>query len=134
MASRDLNDLHPTLKALAIKFLDECKARGYDILVTCTYRSTEEQNKLYEQGRSNPGKIVTYVKGGKSKHNATIGGLPASRAFDIVPMENGKPNWSNLEAFRRIGEIGKSIGLVWGGDWTKFKDMPHFELPKTNQA
>jgi hypothetical protein len=27
-----------------------------------------------------------------------------------------------------MGRIGKECGLVWGGDWKKIKDMPHFEL------
>ena len=34
-----------------------------------TYRSFDEQNHLYAQGRTKPGKIVTYAKGGQSYHN-----------------------------------------------------------------
>ncbi|NIO68096.1 MAG: hypothetical protein GTN71_03315, partial [Anaerolineae bacterium] len=28
----------------------------------------------------------------------------------------------------RLGEIGKGLGLEWGGDWPDLVDMPHFEL------
>lgn len=128
MASRAIVDLHPNLRPLALKFLDECHANGYEVLITCTYRSAEEQNRLYAQGRTTSGNIVTKLKGGQSKHNATLDGVPASKAFDFVPIENGKLAWSNVQMFKRLGEIGKALGLVWGGDWKSFKDYPHFEL------
>jgi len=28
-----------------------------------------------------------------------------------------------------VGAIGKSVGLEWGGDWTRLPDRPHFQLP-----
>jgi hypothetical protein len=28
-----------------------------------------------------------------------------------------------------MGEIGESVGLEWGGNWTgKLRDMPHFQM------
>lgn len=30
---------------------------------------------------------------------------------------------------RGAGEIGVSLGLVWGGNFEKQKDYPHFEYP-----
>ena len=47
-------------------------------IVTEGYRSPERQDELYTRGRSAPGPIVTYKRGGESKHNA----LP-SRALEI---------------------------------------------------
>jgi peptidoglycan L-alanyl-D-glutamate endopeptidase CwlK len=29
-----------------------------------------------------------------------------------------------------VGRIGKSLGLEWAGDWTKFKEFPHFQIPQ----
>ena len=31
--------------------------------------------------------------------------------------------------FSKVGSIGKSIGLEWGGDWKSIVDRPHFQLP-----
>ena len=31
--------------------------------------------------------------------------------------------------FNSVGQIAKSIGLGWGGDWTSVKDTPHLYLP-----
>lgn len=131
MASRKLADLHPDVQPLAQQFLDKCAAQGIDILVTCTYRSGEEQDELYAKGRTAAGSIVTNAKAGQSKHNFNISGQPASLAFDVVPLRNGKPVWGtkgeDLVLWLRVGGIGESVGLEWAGRWKRFKEFPHFE-------
>lgn len=124
--SRKIDDLIPEMQVLCRKFIDLCKAEGISILITSTYRDAECQNALYAKGRSAPGKIVTWAKGGQSMHNYRV-------AFDVVPMRYGKPVWStrghDLELWNRIGEIGKSIGLCWAGDWSPGKrEFPHFQF------
>lgn len=133
MASRSLADLHPAMKKKANEFLLKCQEKGIEVMIYCTYRSSKEQNELYAQGRTAPGKIVTMAKGGQSKHNNTLNGEPAALAFDCVPLRNGKPVWNNrteedLKLWQKLGTIGKSIGLEWAGDWFKFREMPHFQL------
>ncbi len=90
MASRDPKELHPDLQLIYMKFSEIAKRNSIDFLLTCTYRSNEEQQKLYNQGRTLPGPIVTNASAGKSAHNFTINGIGASKAFDIVPLRNGK--------------------------------------------
>ena len=31
--------------------------------------------------------------------------------------------------FRKAAEIGKKLGLAWGGDWRSIVDKPHLYLP-----
>jgi len=144
MASRKLSDLHPALQAPAQAFIDECAAEGIDLLVTCTYRTGNEQDELYAQGRTKPGRIVTNARAGQSSHNATLNGLPASKALDVVPIRHGKPVWGtsgngidndpadddkdDLELWQRVGIIGDRHGFQWAGRWKKFKEYPHFEM------
>lgn len=131
MASRSLNDLHPALKPLAEEFLKNCSSDGLDILITCTFRSPQEQNSLYEQGRTKPGRIVTNAKGGESAHNFILDGKPAAKAFDFVPMIDGKPEWhGNDPSWNQAGEIGEKLGLEWAGRWVKFKELAHMQLKK----
>lgn len=118
--SRDINELHPKVKAKAQAFLDECKKAGLNVIIYSTYRDHESQNDLYAQGRTKSGKIVTKAKGGDSFHNWRV-------AFDAAPVTNGKIDWNNSKLFERMGAIGKKVGLEWGGDW-KFKDMPHLQF------
>jgi len=139
MASRSLADLHPDLRPLAERFIARCKERQVDVLITDTYRSHEEQAALYAQGRTAPGKIVTRAKPGQSAHNHTIGGKPAARAFDAVPLLHGKPiyedprdpdnDWSNDFGWRVMGEVAAELGLEWyGRPDAPFREAPHFQL------
>ena len=57
--------------------------------ITDGYRSIQEQNTLYAQGRTTPGNIVTHARGGQSLHNY-------GNAFDVVQMRNGIPIWEKL--------------------------------------
>ena len=132
VASRRLEDLHPAIQPLAAKLVKECRKEGIDLLIYATYRSKEEQVKLYAIGRTKDlGKSpVTWTLA--SRHTEEFeDGTPASTAFDCVPMLMGKCMWSSSQLYKRVGEIGKKIGLSWGGDWgAKRKDSPHFQLPR----
>lgn len=118
----DINTLHPAIREMVTKFIEDVKNElGIDLLVTSGMRTFEQQQALYDQGRTKPGQIVTKAKPGTSFHNYGL-------AIDIVPLLAGKPNWKSKD-FARIAEIGKRIGFSWGGDWKSFKDLPHFEYP-----
>lgn len=113
--------LEPQIQPLARKLLADAKAQGLDLIVTQGLRTMAEQQALYDQGRTTPGNIVTNAKPGSSWHNFGL-------AFDVAVVVNGKPTWPNDAAlWKRIGDIGKAAGLVWGGDFKSFVDMPHFE-------
>lgn len=124
ITSRLIADLLPPVAERATKLVELCHAEGIEIIITSTYRDLEAQTRLYAQGRSLPGQIVTYAKAGDSWHNWR-------RAFDVVPLRNGKPLWSvrgaDKDVWMRIGEIGTSLGLEWGGDWDRHPDYPHFQ-------
>lgn len=111
MASRSLDDLLPPAKERALRFEAECARQGLDVLIYCTYRSPEEQNEIYAQGRTKPGKVVTNARGGESFHNWRC-------AFDFVPLLAGKPQWGDADLYRKAGVIAESLGLEWAGRWT----------------
>ena len=117
--SRSILELNAETKQKYFSFAEGMKAENIDFIITCTGRSPAEQEALYAKGRTKPGKIVTWTL--KSKH---IEG----KAFDICIMENGVPDWnvSNPD-WTRAGEIGVSVGLIWGGNFKTTKDFPHFE-------
>ncbi len=131
-------------------FREKAAVLGLDYILTCTYRSNKEQDELYAQGRTKPGRIVTRAKGGESSHNFTVDSRPASLAFDIVPLRYGKPVWGatgngidsdptdddkdDLELWQRFGQIGNDCGLDWfGAPDASFREMPHFQLRNAKQ-
>jgi peptidoglycan LD-endopeptidase CwlK len=122
-ADKKLANVHPTLKTKAIELIKRAHAQGIYVLITQGYRSIAEQNELYAQGRTKPGKIVTNAKGGYSYHNFGL-------AFDIVIQNaDGSLCWSVADKrWKTVGAIGKSLGLEWGGEWRDFPDYPHFQL------
>lgn len=124
MASRSFDDLAPQFRDRFIKWHREAeKAAGVPLLVTCTYRSNEEQDALYAIGRTKPGKKVTNAHAGQSAHNWAM-------ALDFVPIENGKPVWDGEHpAWRKAGNLAKDFGLEWGGEWAgRLIDKPHIEV------
>ena len=134
MSSRKLTDLHPQMQPMVTRFLANARAAGIDLLVTCTYRSNEEQAALYAIGRTKPGRIVTNAKPGRSTHNNTLNGKPAALAVDVVPLRDGKPVWSASDpVWKKVGEIGEKVGLEWAGRWNKpplGAEFPHFQHPQ----
>ena len=121
--SRDITLLHPEVQAIIPKFLNECKNRGLIVKTTDTVRTKQEQDKLYAQGRTESGNIVTWVKYPYSNHNWGM-------AFDIC-RNDGKGPYNDSDGwFKKVGQVGKSFGLEWGGDWKGTPDKPHFELTK----
>ena len=113
--------LHPQVRQKAIDFINAAEKKGIKLRVVSAFRSIAEQNKLYAQGRTAPGNIVTKAKGGQSSHNF-------GTAIDVVPIVNGQPDWDT--DWHKIATIGKSLGFSWGGDWKSFKDVAHVEAAR----
>ena len=119
--SRKIDDLLPVVQVRVRRFLELCRENDIDILITSTYRDNESQNALYAQGRTLPGKKVTNAKAGESWHNHRC-------AIDVVPLRNGKPVWDGKDpVWQDVGRLGKEAGLVWAGEWVKFKELAHFQ-------
>ncbi len=119
-SARNLAGCDEHLQELARELLRRTYAEGWRFKVTSGNRTQAEQDSLYAQGRTKPGPIVTWTR-----HSRHIGG----RAFDLTLFthDGTQPVWES-PAYKRAGEIGQQLGLVWGGRW-KTPDEPHFELP-----
>lgn len=129
---RDITKLHPRLQDKANELVALCKKNGITIKIGECYRSVEEQNALYAQGRTKPGNIVTNAKG-TSYSSQHQWGIAFDFFLDMDIDGDGKKSddaFNNKKStFNKVGKLGKSIGLGWGGDWTSPVDMPHFYLP-----
>jgi peptidoglycan hydrolase-like protein with peptidoglycan-binding domain len=124
-ANRKL-DVKGMSKTVAEKVREVIKDLQKDDIYVCVaqgYRSKDEQDELYAQGRTEPGNKVTNAKGGQSNHNFGV-------AVDLcLYTEDGKDViWTADGDFKKVVAAMKKEGFKWGGDWKSFKDNPHFEL------
>ena len=114
-ASRQrLDHAHPLLREL---FLAVAEKAAIEVLESQRGRSAQE--RAFALGHSR-------AHFGQSAHN-----WAPSIALDVVPTPL---DWTDLARFRALAAVVKDeakarrIPLVWGGDWARLKDMPHYEL------
>lgn len=111
----NLEGVHPDLKAV---MLHAIKTSTIDFTVLEGLRTIERQRELYESGAS------------KTMNSRHLTG----HAVDIAPYVNGAISW-HWPYYYELADVVKSaandlrIPLEWGGDWAKFKDGPHWQLP-----
>jgi peptidoglycan L-alanyl-D-glutamate endopeptidase CwlK len=123
-----LDKIHPELANRIGTLLENLTQHGLQVEVVQGLRTFAEQDGLFAQGRTRPGPVVTRARGGQSNHNYGL-------AVDLVPFINGQPNWNApLGVWTTIGSEAEKLGLEWGGDWKKFVDKPHVQLPGMSVA
>ena len=92
----------------------------FDFSIIDGHRDMETQNKYFNDG-------VSKVRWPNSKHNSY-----PSRAFDVVPYPGGFENedgaFYEMATYILAAASKLGVRLRWGGHWTNFKDLAHFEL------
>lgn len=88
-----------------------------DFMVTEGLRGIERQRELVKQGAS------------KTMNSRHLTG----HAVDLAALVDGKVRWDwplyhQIAAAMKESASGMGVALEWGGDWTSFKDGPHFQL------
>ena len=124
--------LHPSVRREATIIIQECDIALTDkatVRITQGLRTFAEQDALYQQGRTKPGKKVTNAQAGRSVHNYGF-------AVDICLIIDGKTaswdtakDWDNdkVADWYECVKILAKHGWEWGGNWKTFKDLPHFD-------
>ena len=114
---------------------EACQALPFDVIVVEGVRTEKRQQELYAQGRTKPGKVVTWTM--NSKH---IDGL----AVDLAPYDHETRQilWGDVLKFNdmirsmlRVAAAHK-VKIRSGADWNqngvlrenRETDSPHFEL------
>jgi peptidoglycan L-alanyl-D-glutamate endopeptidase CwlK len=118
-----LKGVHPDLVRVVMRCAKDWKDKTFTFGITCGVRTIEEQRVLVKKGAS---------KTMRSRHIPGKNGY--SHAIDVVAMLNGKARW-DWPLYDKISKAMKSaakaekVPLEWGGDWSSFRDGPHYQLP-----
>jgi peptidoglycan LD-endopeptidase CwlK len=97
--------------------LDAADKYSIPVAIFAYYRTAEEQHKLFLEGKS---KCDGYQR--RSKHQDWL-----AVDLGIVNAEGTDFLWTDPR-YAKLGELGESLGLTWGGRWDSLGDVYHFEL------
>lgn len=109
--------VHPDLERVARRALEISEE---DFGIHCGLRDIEAQKLLVRIGKSQTL---------DSRHLT-------GHALDAHPWINGAIPWDDWAAWQRLAATWKraaeelDIPIEWGGDWARFVDGPHFQLPR----
>jgi hypothetical protein len=96
----DSSLLEPMTRRLVEGLIASAQQMGIEVMIYETYRSQNRQQALFENGAS---KL------------RTVGVHHYGLACDIVRVVSGEPSWKGDFSF--LGQLARSSGLIWGGDW-----------------
>jgi len=91
-----------------------------DCTIICGFRGEAEQELAWKNGNSQ-------IRWPNSKHNCS-----PSRAVDVCPYPI---DWKDIKRFKDFAKVVQAkaeemgIDVEWGGEWVRFKDYPHWQLP-----
>jgi len=111
-----LEGVHPRLVALVKEAI---ALTPVDFLVTEGLRTPERQLALLRAGAS------------RTRNSRHLTG----HAVDVAAMVDGQVRWDwplypRIAAAFKAAAARQGTAIVWGGDWPKLRDGPHFELDR----
>lgn len=118
-----LKRVHPDLVRVVTRCAKDWKDATFQFIVTCGQRTIEEQQLLVAKGAS---------KTMRSRHLIAKNGY--SHAIDVAATLNSKVRWDwplydKIAKAMKAAARAEKVPLEWGGDWTSFRDGPHYQLP-----
>ncbi len=128
-----MRGVHPKLVAVVLRALELSEV---DFKVIEGVRSVERQKALYAQGRTAPGKVVTWTLNSNHFVNPKTG---YGHAVDILPAPY---DWKDMKQFDLVADAMMlaakelNVKIRHGADWDMDgirrekgeTDAPHFEL------
>tara|TARA_R110000772_G_scaffold241859_2_gene354221 strand:+ start:274 stop:705 length:432 start_codon:yes stop_codon:yes gene_type:complete len=130
-SKKNIKDVDSRLKTLVNRVIKK-SPHDFGIPGNGGFRTAQEQNNLFHQRPK-----VTQLDGFKNKSYHQSG-----KAFDIFIYDEHGACWDCVKKYKEVADIIKSEfdsmkeegifnveeTLQWGGDWTRFKDLPHFQI------
>ena len=117
LTARDMQRLagvHPDL----VRVISRAREAA-DFIVTEGLRTEARQRQLVAAGAS------------QTMHSRHLTG----HAVDLAALVDGAVRWDwplydRLALVVKRAAVEEEVAIVWGGDWPKFRDGPHFELDR----
>jgi peptidoglycan L-alanyl-D-glutamate endopeptidase CwlK len=131
--SKALESLEPDFRNAVERLLFGIQGvTGRTWVVTSGRRTMEEQRRIYAQGRTTAGNIVSNAPAGSSPHNFGLGADLAPLKVDSTEIDWNAPR----DKWKLMADLAQEMGLVAGFYFHTITDMPHVEAAnwKAQQA
>lgn len=118
-----LKAVHPDLARVVRRVAKDWADPETGFIITCGSRSVEEQKLLVANGAS---------KTMRSRHIPAKNGFSHAVDFACTIKSQVKWDWplyAKLAKAVKSAAKAENVPIEWGGDWVRFKDGPHFQLP-----
>lgn len=126
-----IDTLEPGFKEKIVALQNQLQTvTGLKWVITSARRTMAEQQHLFEQGRTAPGKVVTNARPGSSPHNFGL-------AVDLAPInpKTGDVWWdAPRPKWKAMADTALSMGLVAGYYFKSIFDGPHIEDPNWREV
>lgn len=119
----NLDYLYPPFLEMALELTARCQARGAEYCATRGFATYGDQMRLYLQGRTTAGKIVTNARAGQSAHCFGVA-LDFTHDSDLG-LPGLQPDWVPAN-YAILVEEAQKLGLESGA---AYKDLPHVSWP-----
>jgi hypothetical protein len=130
LRQNDTACLAPKFRAAVDDGIAAIRAEGHDAVVFETCRTDELARIYFEQGTSKAPNARRTWHG----YGLAVDIISGSKQWNIYPhhvrrTRDGKRIYmpGDPEFLECVTRVFKARGLKWGGDWTRFKDWPHWQ-------
>ena len=121
-SKKRVGNVHPVVWKYGEDLIRQAYKKGLYIMFSDGHRTAAQQNALFAQGRTKPGKIVTNARAGQSLHNYGV-------AFDMfITNKNGTSASWDTAKLNQAGQMAEQLGFEWGGRWKSIVDRPHIQM------
>lgn len=119
----EINKLDPTFAPIFLEFLASVAADGWKVSITDGRRSYENQIRANKANKKNPypgGKYDSHIQGFAIDCNFDKGNI----YLRSTALKSTKEQWEASG----IPQKAISLGLRWGGNFSKYLDLVHFDV------
>ena len=131
--SQRLQGVHPVLIAAIEDIFGHMAQAGAPMFVVSGVRTVAQQQVLYAQGRTTPGRIVTYCDGvsSRSDHETEADGYGHAVDAAFIPTKEQPDPWADHWPWSVFGQEIVNAGMEWGGTFKQPADLDHVQyVPK----
>jgi peptidoglycan L-alanyl-D-glutamate endopeptidase CwlK len=132
-SAKEIESLSPAFAHHVETILKHLAGKGWVPVVFHGERTKEEQAEKVKAGHS---KTMQSFHVSETCFPKTRNGLYWELKGEAADIVDARFLWSgpatdlDFQFWKDLGAIAKALGLGWGGDWKKFRDVAHVEMAR----